>query len=168
MTRTIQTAHEVAKLLDLKINIEYGLGEWLGTDVDVQIPTREELQEYSNINWDYESLLELPTSEDKTDMFQRTKSVATMIVRQYLPLIHETYGSILLVSHAAPLIGVSRSLLKNPNAYIRTGTCSLGKYQCIQKGGQMTFEQIFNGHVSHLSEGEMNHWEFPGDEALKQ
>ena len=74
--RTIQTANEIAQILNLPIKLEAGLGEWHNPDWMSQTPEthpQEFLAErYPRIDWSYQSYLTPNYPETKADVNRRT------------------------------------------------------------------------------------------------
>jgi broad specificity phosphatase PhoE len=89
-------------------------------------------------------------------MFERLKQTADAIKKRYLG---HGKGSVLIVSHAGPIIALSRAIVDNPHLPVRTGVCSISKFEQIDG----KWVQVLNGDCSHLTSGETNHWEFPED-----
>ena len=104
----------------------------------------------------------LSTKETKKGMMERTRQAVEQIAKRYTG---HGKGSILIISHAAPLIGLQRGLLNDPKAVIKCGVCSLGKFEKNENG---TWTQVMNGDCSHLSGGDQWGWEFPEDKKEKE
>lgn len=141
--RAIQTANEVAKVLDLPIQIEKGLGEWLNPDWMTEMPEthpQEELTDiYPRIDWSYISQIvpEYPESEEKGR--QRMQQTAFRLLDNYRE-------DILLVGHAASILGITLGLIKG-NPTINYSLCCLVKL--VRDRSSWNLE--LNGDTSHLS-----------------
>jgi broad specificity phosphatase PhoE len=141
--RTIQTANQVAEALDLPIWIERGLGEWLNPDWMTEMPEthpEEELTDlYPRIDWSYASKIvpEYPESEKKCR--QRMQQTAFRLIDNYKE-------DILLVGHAASILGITQGLIEG-NPTINYSLCCLVKL--LHNGSSWNLE--LNGDTSHLS-----------------
>jgi len=157
MIRTLQTATFIANKLNIKIRIEYGLLEWMGEDHDVQPLTIDELAQQFPVDTSYVSSISLPQKESKQMMYQRAKYISQHLADKYL----SDYGQIVVVTHAALVIGMTRALVGNNDYHVRCGVCSIGKFQRNQ---DRSYVHQWNGHAEHLSCGEQWHFEFKGDQ----
>ncbi len=121
--RSIQTANEVAHSLNLSINLENGLGEWLNKDWMTETPELHTPQEltvrYPRINWDYHSLVIPKYPEDDTTVIQRTGDTIQQLVREYSQ-------DILIVGHSVTVLAAMSVLIKYPPE-IKASLCSLTK-----------------------------------------
>ena len=144
--RTIQTANEVAEVLDLPIKLEAGLSEWFNPDwmdSHPEIHPQEFLaQEYPRIDWSYKSLVTPSYPETQAKITRRTKQAATQLMRQFSE-------DILLVGHGASVLGITRGLVKG-NPSFRVPLCSLTKVVCFAGDGELTLQT----DTSHLSQTE--------------
>jgi broad specificity phosphatase PhoE len=144
--RTIQTANEVAQILDLPIKLEAGLSEWHNPEWMTQSPQihpREFLElHYSRIDWNYQSQIvpQYPESEEKVN--HRTAAIAQKLVDQYSE-------ELLLVGHGASVLGATRGLVKG-NPTVNASLCCLVKL--VRHSQNWTME--LNGDNSHLTQTE--------------
>jgi broad specificity phosphatase PhoE len=119
--RTIQTAHEVAEILDLSIQLEQGLGEWLNQDWMSETPelqTQEELTvTYPLINWDYNSLVIPQYPESEITVINRVGETIQKLVTQYS-------DNILIVGHSITVLGVTTALVRD-KVEMKPSLCSL-------------------------------------------
>lgn len=140
--RTIQTANEVAKILDLSIKIEAGLGEWLNPDWmenNPQIHSPEELKiAYPRIDWSYRSQLTPQYPEDELQLYSRCQKTAEILIKEFSQ-------DILIVGHSLSVIGITKALV-GKNAQINASLCCLVK---IVKN-KNKWELKLNGDISHL------------------
>ncbi len=85
--RTIQTAYEIAKELNLLINIEAGLGEWLNADWMSELPEIHYLEElkinYPLLNCNYESFIFPQYPETEINLKNRCYETINFITQQY-------------------------------------------------------------------------------------
>jgi len=160
MTRTVQTAAVVASVLNVKVRIEYGLIEWNGKTKDVVPLSTEELsQMFPNmIDTNYVSMTPLPTSEGRKFMMERTKQAVNQLAAKYTG---HRQGAILLVTHAAPLIGLARGLMGDPLLPVRSGVCSITKL--VRHTSTTKWQIELNGDCRHLTGGEQYHFVFPNE-----
>ncbi|MDJ0900005.1 MAG: histidine phosphatase family protein [Xenococcus sp. MO_188.B8] len=144
--RTIQTANEVAQVLDLPIKLEAGLSEWLNPDwMDSypEIHPQEFLaEEYPRIDWRYQSLVTPSYPETEAKVTRRTKQIASKLMRQFSE-------DILLVGHGASVLGITRGLVRG-NPTFKVPLCSLTKVVCSAGDGELTLQT----DTSHLSQTE--------------
>ena len=141
--RTVQTAHEVAEILDLPIKLEAGLGEWLNPnwmDHDPEIRSSEALAEnYPRIDLDYTSRVIQSYPETEETVQARTAATAQKLVSEFK-------GELLFVGHGASVLGTAEGLLGEP-LNIRVSFCCLTKL--VQNNGHWDVELA--GDTSHLS-----------------
>lgn len=144
--RAIQTANEVAKVTDLSIKIEHGLGEWHNPEWMTEIPQthpRELLErEYPLIDWSYTSRIFPQYPETEAMMMQRTAKTAQHLVREYA-------DNILLVGHGASVLGSTWGLVAG-NPEINASLCCLVKL--VKENNNWKME--LNGDTSHLTQTE--------------
>jgi broad specificity phosphatase PhoE len=145
--RAIQTANEVAKVINLPLNLEAGLGEWHNrdwmTEAPETIPPDILAAEYpeinARINGNYQFYLHPRYPETEADVNRR--SAAT--IKQ---LLFEADGDILLVGHSASVFGITQALVAK-TADCKIALCSLTKV--VRKGENWDLE--FYADTSHLS-----------------
>ncbi|MEM8779007.1 MAG: histidine phosphatase family protein [Cyanobacteria bacterium P01_G01_bin.49] len=144
--RTIQTANEVAEILDLPIKLEAGLGEWHNPDwmsEPPEIHPREFLeQEYPRIDWQYSSRILPQYPEMEQTMMHRMTNIIQQLVRDYT-------NDILLIGHGASVMGITQGLM-GEKPFFKASLCCLVK---LVKSGE-TWELKLSGDTSHLSNTE--------------
>lgn len=180
--RCLQTSEPIADLLDLPINMERGIGEWYKPDRDV-IPEPASFEVLNNffpgkLNPDWESTV-IPSGKGETeqDIFNRCKEFWPKFAAK-LEAAFPNVETILLVSHAATKIALGMNLLGFDNcrdpidsdgAIIRSGSCSLDKFELVQSELEDLEDVPFparrwrltmNGNTEFLSKGEEMHWDF--------
>ena len=142
--RTIQTANEVANIIDLPIKLEAGLGEWHNPDWMTETPEIHPsdflLSEYPHIDWSYQSLIipEYPESEAK--VHQRTAATVQKLVAKFS-------GEILLVGHGASVWGGTKGLVPECPTF-KVSLCCLVKI--VRNTHNWKLELA--GDTSHLSQ----------------
>ncbi|GAB4226181.1 MAG: histidine phosphatase family protein [Stanieria sp.] len=141
--RTIQTANEVAKILDLPIKLEAGLSEWHNPDWMSELPQthpREYLEiHYPRIDWTYQSQIFPRYPESEREVNTRTMAIAQKLVSKYTE-------NILLVGHSASVLGVTRGLVTG-DPVVNTSLCCLVKLVRARHHWHLEL----NGDTSHLS-----------------
>jgi broad specificity phosphatase PhoE len=140
--RAIQTAKEVATVLELPIKIERGLGEWLNPEWMTEMPEThpQELlrEEYPHIDWNYASRVIPFYPETEGQMFDRSAETARELLKDF-------QGNLLFVCHGASVLGATKGLVGG-NPAVRTPLCCLVKLSL--GNGQWQIE--LNGDTSHL------------------
>jgi len=75
---------------------------------------------------------------------------------------------VILFSHAATVITLSRALSGEPDKDVRAGTCSLTHYRRLSEANEEKplgeWECVMNGSTAHLAGGEDRHWTFAFEE----
>ena len=121
--RTIQTAREIAIVLDLPIKLERGLGEWLNPHWMTEMPTTHPkellIQEYPRIEWDYTSRVIPQYPETEEQMLLRSGETARKLAEDFM-------GSLLFVCHGPSVLGTTTGLVGG-NPAINTSLCCLIK-----------------------------------------
>ena len=146
--RTVQTANEVANVLNLPIELEAGFGEWHNGEWMTELPeiqTQEFLiAKYPAIDGNYQSYLYPQYPETVEDVNCRTAATVRELVSKYSE-------DILIVGHGASVYGAAKGLVANlPESKVRL--CSLTKI--VRNGNQWNLE--FYADTSHLSQTESN------------
>ena len=144
--RTIQTANEVARVLNLPIKLEAGLGEWHNQEWMTESPKIHPPEllkpKYPAIDWDYQSHLYPQYPETKADVNRRTAAT----IKQ---LVSKSSQDILIVGHGASVYGSALGLVADlPEA--KLALCSLTKI--VRDGKNWNLE--FYADTSHLSQTE--------------
>jgi broad specificity phosphatase PhoE len=144
--RTIQTANEVAQVINLPIKLEAGLSEWHNSEWMTESPEIHPQEflavEYPAINWSYQSHIYPQYPETKPDVNRRTAAT----IKQLLSKCQE---DILIVGHGASVFGVTQGLVADiPDSKI--ALCSLTKV--VRDAGNWNLE--FYADTSHLSQTE--------------
>lgn len=121
--RTIQTANEVAKVLNLPIKLEAGLSEWHNPDWMSESPEIHPQDflavEYPLIDWNYKSCIFPQYPESKAEVYRRTAATVEQLVAQFS-------SDILIVGHGASVFGAIKSFIPNTSDF-KVSLCSLTK-----------------------------------------
>ncbi len=144
--RTIQTAHQVAEILNLEIKLEAGLAEWhnpewMSENPEIHPPNYLK-KEYPRINWHYSSKIIPQYPETETTVMQRTGEIAKQLIAEFSE-------DILLVGHGASVLGTTWGLVVGKPT-VNAALCCLVKI--VREGDRWQLE--LNGDTSHLSETE--------------
>jgi broad specificity phosphatase PhoE len=142
--RTVQTAFEVAKVLNLPLKVEAGLGEWLNPDWMTHQPdllTLEALSaQYPWIDRDYQSRLVPQYPESEAQIMARTAQIVQQLVAEYS-------DNILLIGHGASVLGTTQGLLRSPVS-MQVTLCCLTKLTRTSNGWNLELK----ADTSHLSQ----------------
>lgn len=150
--RALQTANEVAKIINLPLNLEAGLGEWHHQDWMTESPditppavlAAEHFEINARINWNYQSYLHPQYPETEADVNRR----AAATIRK---LISEFQQDILLIGHSASVLGITKALVPDP-LDPKVALCSLTKL--VRHGDRWNLE--FYADTSHLQQQSIN------------
>lgn len=146
--RTIQTANEVAQILNLPIKLEAGLGEWhnpIWMSEPPDIHPKDYLEkEYPRIDWQYQSRIVPQYPEMEQTMIERMSNIIQHLVTDYS-------DNILLIGHGASVIGTTKGLIgKTPT--FKAPLCCLVKLVKHHEN----WELKLSADTSHLSETEQD------------
>ena len=121
--RTIQTANEVAKILDLPIKLEAGLSEWHNPEWMSASPEIHPQQilasQYPRIDWQYQSHIIPQYPESEADVNQRTEKTIKQLVTEFKE-------DILIIGHGVSVYGATRGLVPKTPAF-KVPLCCLTK-----------------------------------------
>ncbi|KAF9453774.1 PGAM-domain-containing protein [Macrolepiota fuliginosa MF-IS2] len=174
--RCLQTTQPTARALELPIYVEHGLSEWYspvvpGSGLHPRPGSATALKSYfPEIDSDWSSTWYPPQKgEDVSEVHDR----ADGFLKVFVPEVERTYAGkhkrILLVSHAATVIALVRSLVGQREMPLRIGCCSLSelvpKYLVDgeQEGrtkvvGAWEAKKLADG--GHLEKGASREWGF--------
>ncbi|KAI3406457.2 hypothetical protein KGF56_000588 [Candida oxycetoniae] len=185
--RCVETAEPIAKMLDIKIGIDRGIGEWFKKNRKI-IPKPAD---YSDLNkffhdvmldeqeWPRDHLGVTPNSEGETteEILERARKFWSVFVTQFEKKYPEI-KNILLVTHAATMIALGSALLQlntvttaidENQTMLRAGACSLTKYirdeearggEGEEGGAARQWNIVMNGNCEFLTNGEEMNWDF--------
>lgn len=143
--RTIQTANEVAQVLNLPIKLEAGLCEWLNPHWMDEIPETHPLSwlvaRYPLIDESYQSYIKPQYPETETQLYQRTAATIKQLVTEFT-------DDILIVGHGGSVLGTARGLVDD--AFFKVPLCSLTKVVKYDHNWQIEL----TADISHLSKTE--------------
>lgn len=144
--RTIQTAHAVAEVLDLPVNLETGLSEWLNPDWMTEEPEKHSLTEllesFPRIDTSYTSRIAAKYPETKNQVRLRSGQTARCLAQEFFP------DNILIVAHGASVLGAAMGLVGDiAIAEVKASLCSLVKV--VRQESQWLLE--LKGDTSHLT-----------------
>ena len=146
--RTVQTANEIAKVLDLTIKLDWGLCEWLNPKWMLTIPETLSIenlfQTYNRIDLSYNGVT-AQYPETWEACMKRTGEASQRLVAQF------PTENILLMGHGVSVIGAAAGLVgKNAETEVKASLCSLVKIVMREKQWVMEL----NGDTSHLDSKE--------------
>ncbi|AET40171.1 uncharacterized protein Ecym_5417 [Eremothecium cymbalariae DBVPG len=176
--RCLQTAEPIAEMLELPIYTDRGISEWYKPDREV-IPEPAGFDVLSNffpekLKEDWEpSVIPSKNGESEEEIFDRCKSFWHIFISRVEARFPDV-ENIMLVTHAATKIALGMSLLGFNNCrqaidgdgtIIRSGACSLDKYELLNQDDDINFDQrhwkmTMNGNTEFLKHGEEMHWDF--------
>ena len=144
--RTIQTATEIAQILNLPIKLEAGLSEWHNPKWMTEMPEihPQELlaDKYPLIDWNYKSCFTPHYPETRADVYRR-------MARTVQKLLFNYDKNILIVGHGISVSGVIKGL--NPEIpHFKVTLCCLTKM--VWQSDR--WEAEFYGDTSHLSQAQ--------------
>lgn len=144
--RTVQTANEVANILDLPMKLESGLSEWLNPAWMPTEPERLPLdvlkERFPRIDPSYTSRVTAHYPETNEMVLQRTALTAQRLTAEFSE-------DILLVGHGASVVGCTEGLVGG-TPEVNATFCCLVKLVRQKQGWVMEL----NGDTSHLSQTE--------------
>eukprot|EP00761_Pharyngomonas_kirbyi_P014243 gb/GECH01014273.1/.p1 GENE.gb/GECH01014273.1/~~gb/GECH01014273.1/.p1 ORF type:complete len:222 (+),score=57.02 gb/GECH01014273.1/:1-666(+) len=159
-TRTLQTANAIAAGSYVsEVKLEAGIGEWFGSHAPaLEPPPLEYLASLAAVDLSYESRMHAPygNAETEEQLHIRAGTVLEHIVNDFLE-----DGNIVLVTHGATAIALSRALLNNPRLNVRTGA---GSISVMEYSG--VWDMTANGSTDHLSGGEQYNYALPSERAM--
>ena len=145
--RTIQTANEIAQVLNLPIKLEAGLSEWYNpkwmTEKPEIHPQDFLTTEYPLIDWNYKSYLTAQYPERREDVYRRTEKTVKQLVSQFSE-------DILIVGHGVTVFGAAKGLVPNTPDF-KAALCCLTK---AVRHNDNRWNLDFYGDTSHLSKTE--------------
>jgi len=143
--RTVETAYHIAEALDLPVKIEHGAHEWLGADwvpaPGFYVPPDEMCRRFPRVDTTYKSMVFPTFPESDEERRDRCRRAAHRLADSYR-------SSILIVGHAASVLGMTKGLM-GKECDISCGLCAVVKV--VRTDGRATLE--LNGDSSHLSSG---------------
>jgi len=144
--RTVQTANQVAEVLDLPIKLESGLSEWLNPVWMETIPERlstvplAELFPRIDLSYTSRVVAEYPETGEKS--LERSGKTARLLASEFPE-------NILLVAHGASLVGATMGLVGGiTKSEVNPALCCLVKI--VRQEQEWVME--LNGDTSHLSQ----------------
>lgn len=146
--RTVQTANQVAEVLDLPINLESGLSEWLNPQWMSENPERMAIAEltalFPRINPNYTSRVIAQYPETEEIALARSGETAQKLAAEFRE-------EILLVGHGASVLGATMGLVGDiAKTEITASLCCLIKVT----GQEPNWVLELKGDTSHLTQVE--------------
>ncbi|PAV22401.1 phosphoglycerate mutase [Pyrrhoderma noxium] len=167
--RCLQTARPTAEALGLPLYVEHGISEWYspvkpGTGLHPRPGLPEELQSYFPQIDPYWSPVWFPSrkGESVEEAHDRVGGMLEVLHAQIERKFPRQHERILMVSHAATVIALTRELLSDRELPLRVGCCSLTelKRKDGRDGVLGSYEHIKLASGEHLEEGASRDWGF--------
>ncbi|KAI0793464.1 phosphoglycerate mutase-like protein [Abortiporus biennis] len=167
--RCLQTARPVSKALGSPIYVEHGLSEWYspvvpGSGLHPRPANATSLRNYfSEIDESWSSIY-YPSrkGEDVDECHDRAGNLLHALVREVQRRYDGNHKRILLVSHAATTIALTRELLGDRNIPLRVGCCSITEVKKKPDASTVLagWEPKRLACGAHLKEGATRDWGF--------
>ncbi|KAH8120344.1 phosphoglycerate mutase-like protein [Phellopilus nigrolimitatus] len=165
--RCLQTAKPTSKALDVPIYVEHGLSEWYspvkpGTGLHPRPASAHDLQAYfPQIDPAWASVW-YPSRKGELveEVHDRTGGCLEVLHPQTERLYPSQHKRILLVSHAAIVIALTRELVGNRDLHLRVGCCSLTivKRKLGREDVRGAYDHIKLASGAHLEQGASRDW----------
>ena len=143
--RTIQTAHQIADILDLPIKLEAGLSEWFNPDwmsETPQIHPRELLEaKYPRLDWNYSSYLYPKYPETEAEVKLRAGKTAKWLVQNFS-------DNLLLVGHSASVLSATQALVPNTADFTTPVGCLV---KLTSKASEQGWKLELKADISHFN-----------------
>ncbi|KAJ7487652.1 histidine phosphatase superfamily [Mycena galericulata] len=169
--RCLQTSKPVSTALGIPIYVEHGISEWYspvapGTGLHPRPASAASLRMYfpTEIDADAWASVYYPPriGEDVAQMHARARTFLDVFVPAVERALPGTHKRVLLVSHAATVIALTRALLDDPTLPLRAGCCSLTEVVRREGGapviGGWEARRLVDG--AHLADGTSRDWGF--------
>jgi broad specificity phosphatase PhoE len=145
--RTVQTANAIAEQLDLSIQLESGLSEWLNpewmTAEPEKLSTLALATLFPRIDVSYTSRIGAQYPETQEIARQRSGQTARCLANEFFP------DDILLVGHGASVLGAAMGLVGEiAKTEVKANLCCLVKLVRQDSGWSLELK----GDVSHLTQ----------------
>ncbi|KAF9015204.1 histidine phosphatase superfamily [Cyathus striatus] len=167
--RCLQTAFPTAKILQLPLYVEHGISEWYspvvpGTGLHPRPGSAASLKAYFDVIDPSWSSVWYPSrkGEDVSEIHQRTDGFVETFIPEVERKFHQKHSRILLVSHAATVIALVRSLAGNRELPLKVGCCTLSE---LTRKPSSTTQMLADG--SHMAQGSSREWGFEDIEVDK-
>ncbi|GJE86070.1 histidine phosphatase family protein [Phanerochaete sordida] len=167
--RCLQTTKPVSNALNVPIYVEHGLSEWYspvqpGSGLHPRPASAENLRSYfSEIDPSWSSVW-YPSrkGEDVPEVHDRTEGVLATVIPELERRFEGKHKRILLVSHAATIIALTRALAGDREKPMRIACCSLTTFQRDSPGQAPLdgWKLLSLGDGSHLKDGATRDWGF--------
>ncbi|KAJ5073391.1 phosphoglycerate mutase family protein [Anaeramoeba ignava] len=146
--RCLQTAKAVADQINLEINCEQGLSEFINknwfpsiNDIKLELEFFQNQNQFEKINQNYQSFITISNPETIQEMFQRYQNTANKIIQNY------QNQNILFVTHGYGISSIVQ-LFMEEDFISELDYCSICK---INESNDGNFEIEFINETSHLN-----------------
>ncbi|EMD41829.1 hypothetical protein CERSUDRAFT_102220 [Gelatoporia subvermispora B] len=167
--RCLQTAKPVAVALGVPIYVEHGLSEWYspvvpGTGLHPRPPSATALRAWFPEIDDTWSSIWYPSrkGEDVEEVHDRANGYLSALVPEIERRFPAEHKKILLVTHAATAIALTRELVGDRALAMRVGCCTLTELSRPSDRANVVGEWIVQrlADGSHLKDGSQRDWGF--------
>ncbi|OCH96452.1 PGAM-domain-containing protein [Obba rivulosa] len=167
--RCLQTAKPTAVALGLPIYVEHGLSEWYSpvvpeTGLHPRPPSAAALRAWFPDIDDSWSSIWYPSrkGEDVDQVHNRANGCLSALISGVEHRFQDQHRRILLVTHAATAIALTRELVGNRDLVLRVGCCTLTELtrrpDSATMVGEWEAKRLADG--SHLKDGSQRDWGF--------
>ncbi|RME54586.1 MAG: histidine phosphatase family protein [Caldilineae bacterium] len=141
--RTVQTAHAAAEALDLTVALEPGIGEILPTvqEQPELLPPQVLQEHFPRLDLSHTPVGRLAYPEPEAAGLRRAANAAQALADRY------ANQNLLLVTHAAPVVGIVRHLADRPER-ISVPLCAI----FVLERSDARWRLVQQADVSHLSD----------------
>jgi broad specificity phosphatase PhoE len=137
--RTIQTADPLARILQLPIQLEWGLCEWLCADWTRSFPATTPLaqlkEDYHSIDLAYDSLVIPPYPETLEELSLRMNMLSLELIQANLE------QNILIIAHKGSTLGIVAALTDDPTWLTYDLQCA-ESIQLVRQNGARVFQHL--------------------------
>jgi broad specificity phosphatase PhoE len=145
--RTVETAHQVAEVLDLPVFLEPGIAEWMNRAwfpvPPEPLPAEALAERFPRVDPGYRPRFAPAYPETEEEALRRAGRTARALAGAF-------GGALLLVGHGVSVAGAAGGLLGQEMGWLECALCSLYRLDRATGG----WEMVLCGDVSHLEERE--------------
>eukprot|EP01098_Paradermamoeba_levis_P005056 TRINITY_DN2149_c0_g2_i1.p1 TRINITY_DN2149_c0_g2~~TRINITY_DN2149_c0_g2_i1.p1 ORF type:complete len:357 (+),score=80.58 TRINITY_DN2149_c0_g2_i1:141-1073(+) len=161
------TTKKTTKTTATKIKLENGLSEWLEESKVSKMANEDYAQKFETLDLSHQSYLPyVPKSESAKQLHRRCELFVNAFEADLEQRLaegnhHDEEHNILMVSHAATIIALSRSFLRDLDLRLEPGTCSLTRLS--KEVGEAEWKLDEACEASFLHTGAHRTWGFDED-----
>jgi len=166
--RCLQTAQPTSIALGIPIYVEHGIAEWYspvvpGSGFHPRPASATSLREYfSEVDDSWSSVWYPPrVGEEVEEVHNRADGALKALLFQIEKQFPGKHQNILLVSHAATVIALARSLVQNNQLALRVGCSTISEFDKVTSpDGYISWTPLRLADGTHLKEGSKRDWGF--------